>query len=81
LGLRDAEDLIIFNQAKAKKDIVIITKDEDFCELLNRLQAPPKIIWLTFGNCSNDKMKEILKRDLPESLSILKDNDMVEISA
>ncbi|MDB5283876.1 MAG: hypothetical protein JWO06_2951 [Bacteroidota bacterium] len=62
IDLRDADDDVIFKTAKSKGSVVILTKDEDFCDLLNRLKAPPKIIWLTFGNCSNAVMKEILKR-------------------
>ena len=80
LKLRDAADVVIFNAAKKKSDVVIMTKDDDFRDLLNRLKAPPKIIWLTFGNCSNKDMQEILKRGLPVALSFLKENDLVEIS-
>lgn len=80
LQLRDADDAVIFKAAKQKQNVIIITKDEDFADLLNRLNSPPKIIWLTFGNCSNAAMKEILKRDLMNALSVLEENDLVEIS-
>ena len=80
LNLRDASDKEIFNAAKLKDNVIILTKDEDFSDLLNRLKAPPKIIWLTFGNCSNDKMMEILKRDLRNALKVLEENDLIEIS-
>lgn len=80
LNLRDADDTLIFAEAKKKEQVIIMTKDEDFLELLNRLQAPPKIIWLTVGNCSNTEMKEILKRDFLNAISVLKENDVVEIS-
>ena len=80
LSLRDAADALIFAEAKKKNEVIIMTKDEDFRELLIRFNAPPKIIWLTFGNCSNEVMKEILKRDLKKALSVLAENDLVEIS-
>ena len=80
LDLLKANDILIFNAAKQKAEVVIITKDEDFRYLLNRLKAPPKIIWLTFGNCSNTEMKDILKRDLLRAIALLNENDLVEIS-
>ncbi len=49
LGLRDAEDPEIFETAKAQKAIVM-TKDSDFVDLVERLGSPPQIIWLTCGN-------------------------------
>ncbi len=51
LGLRDAEDSEIFETAKVQQAIVI-TKDSDFVDLVERLGSPPQIIWLTCGNTS-----------------------------
>src|ERR1700722_11737956 len=68
IGLRDASDSVIFKAAKAKGKVIIITKDEDFCNLLYALKPPPQIIWLTFGNCSNLLMKEILAKELAKAL-------------
>ena len=52
LGLREAEDLEIFEAAKAQ-NVVMMTKDSDFVDLIDRLGSPPQIIWLTCGNTSN----------------------------
>ncbi len=79
LQLRDAEDVKIFHAAKNKGDVIILTKDNDFLDLLDRLNAPPKIIWLRLGNCSNQRMKEILKKELPVALLLLEENELVEI--
>ena len=49
LGLRDAEDTEIFQVAKAQRAI-LMTKDSDFVDLVERLGSPPQIIWLTCGN-------------------------------
>ncbi|MFM7580233.1 MAG: DUF5615 family PIN-like protein, partial [Microcystaceae cyanobacterium] len=43
LGLRDAEDTEIFALAKAE-NVILMTKDSDFVELVNRLGSPPKVI-------------------------------------
>jgi predicted nuclease of predicted toxin-antitoxin system len=51
LGLRDADDKDIFSAARAA-NAVVLTKDADFVELLDRLGPPPSVIWLTCGNTS-----------------------------
>jgi predicted nuclease of predicted toxin-antitoxin system len=78
--LRDAEDPEIFEAAKAQR-IIFITKDNDFIDLVNRLGSPPQIIWLTCGNTSNSRLKEILSVALPRALELLELGEpLVEIS-
>lgn len=80
LGLRDAEDPEIFEAAKAQK-AVVMTKDSDFVDLVERLSSPPQIIWLTCGNTSNAKLREILSETLPRALELLAAGEtLVEIS-
>lgn len=80
LGLRDAEDLEIFEAAKAQ-EATVMTKDSDFVDLVARLGAPPKIIWLTCGNTSNVRLREILSKTLPRALELLATGEtLVEIS-
>ncbi|OZH55739.1 hypothetical protein AFK68_02630 [Hydrocoleum sp. CS-953] len=80
IGLRDAEDFEIFEAAKAQS-VILITKDSDFVDLVNRLDSPPQIIWLTCGNTSNARLREILSATLPEALELLLSGEaLVEIS-
>jgi predicted nuclease of predicted toxin-antitoxin system len=80
LGLRDAEDPEIFEVGKAQQ-IIFMTKDSDFVDLVERLGSPPQIIWLTFGNTSNAQLKGILNTTLPRALEILATGEsLVEIS-
>jgi predicted nuclease of predicted toxin-antitoxin system len=80
LGLRDAEDLEIFEAAKAQ-GAILMTKDSDFVDLVDRLGAPPQIIWLTCGNTSNSRLCEILSSTFPEALALLRSGEkLVEIS-
>lgn len=44
LKLRDAEDEDIFTKAKTA-NVVLISKDSDFVELIQRFGSPPKLIW------------------------------------
>ena len=79
LGLRDAEDTEIFALAKAE-NVILMTKDSDFIELVNRLGSPPKVIWLTYGNTSNSELRKILKVALPQVMIQLQmGKDLVEI--
>ena len=83
LGLRNSNDIDIFNKAKSHSTfVIIITKDADFVDLLIRFGSPPKIIFLTCGNTSNAMMKEIFSLRLKEALGLLNnsENDIVEIS-
>ena len=80
LGLREAEDEIVFMAAR-KSEAVVMTKDADFILLLERFGSPPKIILLTCGNTSNAKLKTILGSTLEDALELLgKEENLVEIN-
>ncbi|HTU20912.1 MAG TPA: DUF5615 family PIN-like protein [Gemmataceae bacterium] len=79
LGLRDAKDPPIFQAARAAA-AVVMTKDSDFVEMLQRLGPPPKVLWVTCGNTSNARLREILSRQLPAAVARLEGGeDLVEI--
>jgi len=79
LGLRDAEDLSIF-QAARDAGVVVMTTDRDFVNLLERLGPPPQVLWLTCGNTSNAHLQAILSMTLPEALTLLEQGEeLVEI--
>jgi predicted nuclease of predicted toxin-antitoxin system len=71
------------NLSSARKDnAVVMTKDSDFVLLLERFGPPPQVIWVTCGNTSNARLKEILTNTLPRTLELLKSGEkLVEISA
>ncbi|MDO8755301.1 MAG: DUF5615 family PIN-like protein [Anaerolineales bacterium] len=80
LGLRDAEDPVIFFSARTA-NATVMTKDSDFVELQERYGAPPKIIWVTCGNTSNIKLKSILLVNLQEAVKLLESDEiLVEIT-
>jgi len=79
LGLRDAADREIFEAARTA-GAVVLTKDSDFVLFLQRFGPPPQLLWITLGNTSNARMKEILLRTLPEALNLLRSGEpLVEI--
>ncbi len=80
LGLSDAEDPEIFEAAKSQ-GVIFMTKDRDFVDLVDRLGTPPQIIWLTCGNTSNARLREILGSVLPTALEMLRSGEpLVEVS-
>lgn len=80
LGLRDAKDPEIFLAAR-EAGAVVMTKDSDFIVLLERFGPPPRVLWLTCGNTSNLKLREILGRNLPMAREMLESGErVVEIS-
>lgn len=79
VGLREAEDDVIWASAR-EADAIILTKDADFDERVRRLGPPPKIIWLTCGNTSEARLKEILETSMEAALNFLRSGDsLVEI--
>ena len=81
LGLRDSTDREIFFTARASNAIVM-TKDSDFVRLLEDNGPPPKVIWLTCGNTSNARLKEILTETIEKAIELLEEGEsLVEINA
>ena len=81
LSLLQADDQDIFLEARGKADVVM-TKDRDFVGLLERLGSPPKVIWITAGNTSNQNLKRILAKTLLDALALLESGEvLVEIQS
>ena len=80
LGLRDAEDAEIF-QAARQANAVVVSKDSDFVDLVNRLGPPPQVLWIRCGNTSNAQMRTILSNTLAAAVDLLHQGErLVEIS-
>ena len=79
LGLREAEDETIFMAAR-RAGAVIISKDSDFVELLERLGPPPQIVWLTCGNTSDAELRRIFGVRFAEARRLLESGEnLIEI--
>ena len=80
LGLHDAKDPVIFKAAR-DAGVVIMSKDEDFRLLIERLGPPPQVLWVTCGNTSNARLRKILMKSLPIAMELLRRGEpLVEIS-
>ncbi len=57
-----------------------MAKDSDFAEMVRRLGPPPKVLWVTCGNTSNARLREILSRALLAAVARLEGGEsLVEI--
>jgi predicted nuclease of predicted toxin-antitoxin system len=79
LGLRDAKDPQIFAAAR-EANAIVLTKDDDFAILLERLGPPPRVLWVTCGNTSNEHLRRVLTVTLPDALKLINAGEvLVEI--
>lgn len=81
LSLHNLTDLEIYQRAKSQGNVILVSKDADFPELISRLGSPPKLINLKIGNCDNRALWEFLKPYLAPAVKILTqgDADVVEL--
>ena len=80
LGLREAKDLPTFHAAR-EASAVIMSKDSDVVLLLERLGPPPQILWVTCGNPSNARLREVLLTSFPEARARIEQGEpLVEIN-
>lgn len=70
LYLTDAVDSQLWKLAQ-EQEYAIMTKDKDFYHRVSVSGAPPAIIWITRGNCSNREMLELVEKHIPMVRSFL----------
>ena len=76
LSFHALEDKVIYLMAKERGNVILLSKDADFPELINRLGAPPKLINLQIGNCDNKKLWEFLKPNIRQAIELLISSDI-----
>lgn len=80
IGFVDADDSVIFEAARLRKAAVVLTKDEDFVQLLDRRGPPPQIVWVTCGNVRNATLRDIVGAAWPRVAElILAGEPLIEI--
>ena len=68
------------SERPAEAAAIIVSKDADFVQLLERHGSPPQVVWLTCGNTSNPRLREILVATWPGVLALLSSGEpLVEI--
>ncbi len=80
LGFERTPDDLAFEAAK-KQNAMIVTKDVDFATLVQRLGAPPQIIWLRCGNTSVAALKVQLEQVVPIALQLIESGEaLIEVA-
>jgi predicted nuclease of predicted toxin-antitoxin system len=69
-------DIEIYELAKKNTKVILISKDADIPELINRYGAPPKLINLKIGNTSNKILYNFLLENLETALTKLVEEDI-----
>jgi predicted nuclease of predicted toxin-antitoxin system len=69
--LARAEDHAIF-AALRRVEQVIMSKDEDFADLVTRLSPPPQVLWIRLGNLTNRALQAYLTDAMPRALELLR---------
>ena len=72
IGLDAVPDFIVWEFAK-KKGFIIVTKDNDFNNLVSLFGFPPKVIWIRRGNCSTKDIKELLNSNIEKLTAFIND--------
>ena len=73
-----ASDIEIWNYAQ-KFSYMIVTKNEDYHNLVTLKGHPPKVIWIRIGNCSNKIIEMILKKNLLTIHTFYENSEMSEL--
>lgn len=80
VGVRHARDAQIFAVLREAGN-VIVSKDEDFVDMVARLGPPPQVLWITCGNVTNRELHRVLAAGLPNGLDLLRAGEpIVEIA-
>lgn len=76
LGLRDALDAEIFAAAR-DANVVMISKDSDFVDLVSRYGTPPQLLWVTCGNVSNVHLRALFGKTFADATESLSSGQMI----
>ena len=76
LNLQRASDHEIFAAAR-HANVVVMTKDADFVELLEQHEPPPQVVLATCGNTSNARLRRLVQTAWPAILAMLERGEVL----
>jgi Uncharacterized protein conserved in bacteria len=77
VGLSTATDVEVLEFALGQ-DLVVVTKDKDFADLVTSRGNGPRILWVMLGNVTTDEISEAIL-DAADSILQLLDDSVVQI--
>jgi predicted nuclease of predicted toxin-antitoxin system len=79
VGLGDAADLTLWIYA-IDQSAVLVTKDEDFRDMLLFRGSPPVVVWIRVGNARRQALLEWFEPLIDRVVSLIESgNDLVEL--
>ncbi len=61
--------------------MIFLTKDADFLLMLDRSGPPPQVLWITCGNTTTARMRELMDKQLRAALALFDAGEaLVELS-
>jgi predicted nuclease of predicted toxin-antitoxin system len=73
-GLKDADDQRVWEFAK-QSGMAIISKDSDFQQRSMLYGHPPKVIWVSLGNCTTEQVERLIRTRLDEIAAFDQDKE------
>jgi predicted nuclease of predicted toxin-antitoxin system len=74
IGLEAADDIEVWNYAR-DHEFTIISKDADFHQRSFLYGAPPKVVWVSVGNCTTADIEELLKASHSRLIEFYQDEE------
>lgn len=62
VGLREAEDPVVWEYAK-QQEFMIVSKDSDFHQRSFVFGFPPKVVWVRLGNCRTAEVEQVIRKN------------------
>lgn len=75
LGHKQLEDREIYERAKQKGFIILVTKDADFSSLITQFESPPKVIKLNTGNLPTRFLWNSYKQNFKSAIELPQSTD------
>lgn len=72
LSLDRAEDEMVWNYAR-DHDFVLVSKDADFHQRSFLYGFPPKVLWVTLGNCSTSEIEKAIRKNNVKIIAFVQD--------
>lgn len=76
LGHSSLDDISVYTKAREQGNVILISKDSDFPDLISRLGSPPKLIFIQIGNTDNSILWEFLKKNIYVAVELLTTSDV-----
>ena len=83
LSFDTTPDVEVYKIAAQKLNVIVITtKDVDFIDYQKITGGPPKVLYISVGNISNQNLKKLIQQNFAEILQLFlqPDTSFIEIS-